>query len=49
MYYIIFFNYRVNTDDSTKININALRANRLIDFGVWFSSTPHSLIKAMYA
>lgn len=40
-------NYRLNSEDSTKVNMNALRASRLIDFGVWFSSTSHSLIKAM--
>lgn len=37
----------MNPDDSVKININELRASRLIEFGVWFSSTSHSLIKAM--
>ncbi|XP_060875046.1 nonsense-mediated mRNA decay factor SMG7-like [Metopolophium dirhodum] len=37
----------LNGDDATKINVNALRANRLIDFGVWFSSTSYSLIKAI--
>lgn len=37
----------VNPNDSTKININELRASRLIEFGVWFSSTSHSFIKAI--
>jgi len=37
----------MNPDESTKININELRASRLIEFGVWFSSTSYSLIKSM--
>ncbi|VVC35938.1 Hypothetical protein CINCED_3A014859 [Cinara cedri] len=37
----------LNPDDSTKINMNSLRASRLISFGIWFSSTSHSLIKAI--
>jgi len=44
---MILFYSRLNPDDTTKININALRASRLIDFGLWFSSTSYSLIKAM--
>lgn len=45
---IYICDYRPSPVDSTKINTSALRANRLIDFGVWFSSTAHSLIKATY-
>ncbi|XP_050541037.1 nonsense-mediated mRNA decay factor SMG7-like [Daktulosphaira vitifoliae] len=36
-----------NSNNDPKINTNALRANRLIDFGIWFSATPNSLIKAI--
>jgi len=44
---MLLFYPRFNPDDATKINMNALRASRLIDFGLWFSSTSYSLIKAM--
>lgn len=44
---VCVFNCSLNSDDNTKINMNSLRASRLIDFGVWFSSSSHSLIKSM--